>query len=249
MGYQQTPEPAPNRIRELMEKCGESGFYSLEKSEAEELFVFFASMSSEVELPDIGGEDEPPFAFFSYSEEMLRKCGFTDGAICLITHFHEVANRCMSEPNRTPMNGYESKKADGALLQSLIHEKYLGVNNERVLLMLFDSEGVINHAGFIADGTGKSAVIDVSSICRISAEHGAHFVVMAHNHPSGSMKPSQADCTATANLYRSLKMLGISLVDHYIVTRDGCRSIRLTYDFYNENSDYLKWVIDGLSKS
>ncbi|RYD55748.1 MAG: hypothetical protein EOP60_05755 [Sphingomonadales bacterium] len=54
----------------------------------------------------------------------------------------------------------------------------------------------------------------------------AEAVVMAHNHPSGDSTPSVADREATRMLARALDGLGIRLLDHLVVTRNGVSSFR-----------------------
>jgi DNA repair protein RadC len=49
----------------------------------------------------------------------------------------------------------------------------------------------------------------------------AHYVVIAHNHPSGSMQPSVQDIEATRHIYRLFAALGVTLVDHVIIACDG----------------------------
>ncbi|RYY23932.1 MAG: DNA repair protein [Sphingomonadales bacterium] len=51
-------------------------------------------------------------------------------------------------------------------------------------------------------------------------------VVIAHNHPSGDSTPSIADREATRRLARALDGLGIRLLDHLVVTRNGFSSFR-----------------------
>jgi len=55
---------------------------------------------------------------------------------------------------------------------------------------------------------------------------GAAGVVMAHNHPSGDATPSAADREATRRVARALDTLGVRLLDHLVVTRNGATSFR-----------------------
>ncbi|MBB5717850.1 DNA repair protein RadC [Stakelama sediminis] len=55
---------------------------------------------------------------------------------------------------------------------------------------------------------------------------GATKMVMAHNHPSGIARPSRGDCTATRALVRLLAPIGITLIDHLILTPDASASFR-----------------------
>jgi DNA repair protein RadC len=50
---------------------------------------------------------------------------------------------------------------------------------------------------------------------------GASAMVLAHNHPSGSSEPSEADTTSTRQIAQGAKLLGIKLLDHLVVARGG----------------------------
>ena len=49
----------------------------------------------------------------------------------------------------------------------------------------------------------------------------ATAIIMAHNHPSGKLEPSQADITITKSINKCGDILNINLIDHLIVTRNG----------------------------
>ena len=51
-------------------------------------------------------------------------------------------------------------------------------------------------------------------------------VILAHNHPSGSPKQSQDDIRLTERLVKAGDLLGVPVLDHVIVAREGCTSIR-----------------------
>jgi DNA repair protein RadC len=54
----------------------------------------------------------------------------------------------------------------------------------------------------------------------------AAAVIVAHNHPSGSVEPSQEDISTTQQLVAAGQILGVPVRDHLIVTRDGLFSFR-----------------------
>ena len=47
------------------------------------------------------------------------------------------------------------------------------------------------------------------------------FIVLAHNHPSGNLKPSQADILLTNKLKEAGKYLDIDVIDHIILTEEA----------------------------
>jgi DNA repair protein RadC len=54
----------------------------------------------------------------------------------------------------------------------------------------------------------------------------AASVILAHNHPSGVLKPSPDDITATRQLIKAGKILGIAVLDHIIITKKGHLSFK-----------------------
>ena len=51
-------------------------------------------------------------------------------------------------------------------------------------------------------------------------------VILVHNHPSGSLSPSQSDIQITNQLVEAGKILGISVLDHVIVSKKGHVSLK-----------------------
>ena len=57
----------------------------------------------------------------------------------------------------------------------------------------------------------------------------ATALIVAHNHPSGNLEPSQEDLSLTKRLVQASRILGIKLLDHVIFTNAGCVSLRDSY--------------------
>ena len=70
----------------------------------------------------------------------------------------------------------------------------------------------------IAVGTLNGVSVHPRDVFSIAVRWNAHSVVVAHNHPSGSARPSKRDVELTWGLYGAGKMMGIALADHVIVT-------------------------------
>lgn len=95
------------------------------------------------------------------------------------------------------------------------------------------------HFALLCLDTHKKLIVDDVSIGILNASlvhprevfkkailnNSAH-VIVAHNHPSGDSKPSGDDLNTTNRLVESGKILGISVVDHIIVTNNGFTSLR-----------------------
>jgi DNA repair protein RadC len=81
----------------------------------------------------------------------------------------------------------------------------------------------------ISIGTVNSNMIHAREVFRPAIECNAAAVVLAHNHPSGEVTPSKEDVDITADLVRAGKILGISILDHVIITKDSFASVNVDY--------------------
>lgn len=66
-------------------------------------------------------------------------------------------------------------------------------------------------------GTIDNASVPIREVVKEALRHNAAAMIVAHNHPSGVAEPSMSDKTLTENLYLALGMVGIKLLDHFIV--------------------------------
>lgn len=79
----------------------------------------------------------------------------------------------------------------------------------------------INHFEIISEGGITGTVADPRIILRRALEEDAVNLILCHNHPSGSLKPSRADEQLTAKIKEAAKFLDITVLDHIIVSDDG----------------------------
>lgn len=78
----------------------------------------------------------------------------------------------------------------------------------------------------ISVGTLNSSLIHPREVFEPAIKHLASHILIAHNHPSGSLEPSDEDLGVTKRLYESGKLLGIEVIDHVIVTAKGYMSFK-----------------------
>jgi DNA repair protein RadC len=77
----------------------------------------------------------------------------------------------------------------------------------------------------ISIGTLTSSLAHPREVFADAITDRAASVIVAHNHPSGSLNPSRADLAVTERLRSAGELLGIHLIDHLIITQDGHASI------------------------
>lgn len=91
---------------------------------------------------------------------------------------------------------------------------------EFILLCLNNSNRVI---GFykVSSGGITATVVDVRMIYTLALKSCAVSIIVAHNHPSGKLQPSDADIDITKKLKEGGKILDIKLLDHIILTDES----------------------------
>lgn len=73
----------------------------------------------------------------------------------------------------------------------------------------------------IGQGGIDACIVDIKLIAKACIESLSSSVILVHNHPSGSLKPSNADIQMTNKAKEALKLFDIVVLDHVIVTEDG----------------------------
>lgn len=99
------------------------------------------------------------------------------------------------------------------LLGSLEHEEFWCIflnNSNKCLRKVRISQGGIT-----------STSVDGRIIYKNAFELNATSIVLAHNHPSGALKPSESDIALTKKLVTGSKLLDLRIIDHIIVTNNG----------------------------
>lgn len=99
------------------------------------------------------------------------------------------------------------------MLSDLEHEEVYALMMDRALHLIRKVK--------ISSGSLSSCIIDVNGIARQALLARASGVILAHNHPSGSAEPGEADIKQTAILKNALKLIDVALIDHVIVAYGG----------------------------
>jgi RadC-like JAB domain len=76
----------------------------------------------------------------------------------------------------------------------------------------------------VARGNGNRVEFDYRTLISTALRLDARGIIIGHNHPSGSAKPSRDDIVATRHLKQVCEPLGIRLIDHLIVAQRSCFS-------------------------
>ena len=73
----------------------------------------------------------------------------------------------------------------------------------------------------VSSGGMAGTVADPKLIFSVSVKISSANLILAHNHPSGNLKPSQADINLTAKIKAGGELLDISVLEHIIITSES----------------------------
>ncbi len=88
------------------------------------------------------------------------------------------------------------------------------------LLLLNQANETVGYAK-ISQGGIAGTVVDVKIIAKYVVDTLSQAVVLAHNHPSGNIRPSQADENMTTRIKATLNLFDCKVLDHIILTADN----------------------------
>lgn len=91
-----------------------------------------------------------------------------------------------------------------------------------VFAVIFLNRGnKVNHFEIISEGGITGTVADPRIILKMALQHNAVSMILAHNHPSGNLKPSKTDLDLTKKLIGAARYFDIKILDHIIVGETG----------------------------
>ncbi len=93
--------------------------------------------------------------------------------------------------------------------------------HEVFAVLFLNRANKINHFEIISEGGITGTVADPRVILRKALEEDAVNIILCHNHPSGSLKPSRADEQLTTKIKEAARLLDIAVIDHIIVSETG----------------------------
>jgi len=204
--------PEDQRPRERLIKSGASAL-----SDAELLAVFLRTGVSGKSAVDLGREMIQHFGslsklFSATMQEFSAIHGLGSAKFAQLQAVLELAKRAISEDlkNHTSLSSPQSVKQ---YLQLFIGNK----TYESFVVLFLDVKNCLITSEELFRGTLNHASVYPREIVKRALQHNAAAIIIAHNHPSGSPEPSQADLNLTQTLKQTLALVDIRVLDHFIV--------------------------------
>ena len=154
-------------------------------------------------------------------EELSQIKGIGFAKAAQIKACFELGKRQDLEPELKDFNIQDPQSVVKAI-QTSIKDKA----KEHFKLILLNTRNKIIGISTISIGTLNSNLVHPREVFKEAISHSAASVVLVHNHPSGDPEPSEDDLTITKRLTEAGKILGIEVLDHIIVTKNGFFSFK-----------------------
>ncbi|WP_121970944.1 DNA repair protein RadC [Leptolyngbya sp. BC1307] len=166
------------------------------------------------------------------AEELIEISGVGPAKAATILAAIELGKRVLqSQPlNLTVVD-------DPSVAAAALGHELMWQSQERFAVLLLDVKHRIIGSKVITIGTATETLAHPREIFREVIRRGATRVIVAHNHPSGSLEPSTEDIHLTRQLLKGAHLLGIPLLDHLILGNGDFASIRQTSDLWNESME------------
>ena len=145
--------------------------------------------------------------------QLLKFKGIGEAKAVSIVAALELGRRQRAEDVLT-LKRITSSKAVFEIMQPIIGEL---PHEEFWVLFLNNSNKVISKSQ-LSKGGIAGTVVDMRLIFKLALENGATGLILCHNHPSGDLKPSNADKQITKKIKEAGEILDVKVLDHLIIT-------------------------------
>lgn len=154
-------------------------------------------------------------------DDLVKTAGVTRRSATLLVLMREVMAHCLREK-------YESKSIISHRRDA---EEYLRFHygyrrDEFVAALFLGNRNQVLATEIIAEGTVNQCVVYPRLILEKALRFGAASIILAHNHPGGGIKPSEADWLLTERLFTVCKLMDIPLHDHLIISQQEVVSLK-----------------------
>ena len=92
---------------------------------------------------------------------------------------------------------------------------------EQFKILLFNGAQRLLAISDLSKGGIHQTVIDTRLIFSTALKANAIYLMIAHNHPSGNLKPSRSDIASTLKIKTAGQFLDITLIDHLVISSEG----------------------------
>lgn len=144
-----------------------------------------------------------------------------------LNHCPEIEIRYKSKTKASDRIKITSPITGADVFREMFNADTIDYQEEFIMLLMNRANQVIGYYK-VAQGGMVATVVDVRTIFSVALKAGATNIMIAHNHPTGNVRPSDADKRITEQVRNAGKIMDIHLLDHIIITGEDY------YSFANE---------------
>ena len=210
------------RMRERLKTSGVSSFADHELLEMLLYNIFPRKDTNETAhkiLDEFGGSLE--LLLNADPADLERRCGLNGNAAVLFSIVAELGKRSVYGKFKEKMLIDSSEIAGNYVKFLLSHEK-----RECFYVICLDAQSRLISPVLISMGTVNETHVYIRSIVEAAVKFNASSIIVAHNHPGGSLVPSSEDVSTTANIVKAMNMIDVYVADHIIVCGNEYLSMR-----------------------
>lgn len=100
------------------------------------------------------------------------------------------------------------------------------LNYEAFFVLFLNKKYQLIEEQLVAKGEGDFVLVSAKDVARRALMLHASFIILAHNHPSNELKPSNSDIRTTNEIVEVLKKLEVMVLDHLIIGKGGSYSFK-----------------------
>ncbi len=120
------------------------------------------------------------------------------------------------------LSGTERVKVERSkTVYNYLYSHFFGLQEEELWVLTINAGGFITSAKLASKGGVSETVADPKVILKHAIRRGAPAIILAHNHPGGTVRPSKEDDALTRKIAKACELLDIKLLDHMIFTDNG----------------------------
>jgi len=146
-------------------------------------------------------------------KQLMQFKGIGEAKAISIVSALELGRRRRQE-NGVSLSKITSSKTVFEIMQPIIGE----LPHEEFWILYLNNSNKIIHKTQLSKGGITGTLVDIRLVLKKALENGATALILCHNHPSGTLVPSQADKDITIKLKQASKSLDIKVLDHLIIT-------------------------------
>ncbi|WP_419867836.1 RadC family protein [Chryseobacterium sp. CT-SW4] len=103
----------------------------------------------------------------------------------------------------------------------ILKEHLSDLRTEEFWAVFLNQSNKIVHISKLTEGGINQSIVDIRILFKVALDHFSTGIIIAHNHPSGNLKPSKEDLHITKKINEAGSFLNIQLLDHLILIQDS----------------------------